>query len=210
MSHVLDRLSEFVVGFLTDAEQEEVRTHLLGCDSCAQEHRALRDAMHGFSLGIDGLDAPPPALREAILEAVRHGPERFAPMLDRLSGLFDVAAETARDYLGRLTDPQGWMDVLPGITYLDLDGGPAAAGGRVGLVKMDRGARFPLHRHVGEERVLILQGGARDASGDEAWAGDMVTMADATEHWFEALGPEGLIYAVVVPDVEILGPAPLD
>ncbi len=207
MSHVVEQLPDLVVGFLTDAQVADVEAHLAGCPSCSAERAALEDALHAVALG--GPDeAPPEGLRASILEVA--GRDRFAPLVERLGALFDVAVETARDYLGRLTDPEGWVDLLPGITYLDLEGGPAAAGGRVGLVKMDEGARFPVHRHVGVERVFVLQGGVKDASGDEAWAGDIVEMPDGSEHWFEAMGPDGLIYAVVVADVQILGPPPLD
>ena len=209
MNHVLESLPDLVVGFLTDAEAADVLAHIADCGECQAEHVALQDAMHALPLALEDIEAPL-ALRASILDAVATGPARFAPMLDRLGALFDVVADTARDYVGRLTDPDGWVDLLPGITFLDLVGGPAAAGGRVGLVKMDRGARFPVHRHVGVERVLVLQGGIRDASGDEAQAGDLVEMPSGSEHWFEALGDEGLVYAVVVQDVEILGPPPLD
>ncbi len=207
MSHVVEQLSDLVVGFLTEAQAADVEAHLEGCATCTAERRRLEEALHALALDVDPI-APPPSLRSNILDAAEG--ERFAPLTARLAGLFDVAVDTAAAYLGRLTDPDGWVDLLPGITYLDLEGGPAAAGGRVGLVRMDPGARFPVHRHVGTERVFVLQGGIRDVSGAEARAGAMVEMPDGSEHWFEALGDEGLVYAVVVADVQILGPAPLD
>ena len=207
MKHVLDRLHDHVVGFGTEAEAAEVEAHLAGCPTCAAERAALEDALHALSFDLDPVE-PPPALRRAILDRVATAPERFAPLLDRLAALFDVAAATARDYLARLTTPDGWVGALPGLEYLDLEGGPAVAGGTVGLVRLDEGVRFPIHRHVGVERVLILQGGLRDVSGAELWAGETGEMPDGSEHWFEALGPDGLVYAVVVADVQILGPAP--
>jgi anti-sigma factor ChrR (cupin superfamily) len=204
--HVVERLTDLVVGFLTQSEVAEVEAHLAGCEACSSERAAFEGVVHSLSLSLEPVD-PPPALRQSILDAVASGPDRFAPMFDRLSALFDIAVDTARDYLARLTDPEGWVELMPGLTYLDLEGGPAAPG-TVGLVCLDEGVRFPVHKHVGVEHVLVLKGGIRDMSGDEIWAGDMAEMPDGSEHWFEALGPEGLIYAVVVGDVEILGPAP--
>jgi len=34
------------------------------------------------------------------------------------------------------------------------------------LVRMDPGCRYPRHRHVGDEDVLVLQGGFCDAAGE--------------------------------------------
>jgi len=207
VSHVLDQLPELVAGFLSSDRVADVEAHLGGCAACAAERSAMEEAFHGVPAELVPM-SPPSSLRSAVLAAASADP--FSPFVDRLAVLFDVAVGTARAYLARLETPDGWVDLLPGITYLDLEGGPAAAGGKVGLVRMDKGARFPLHRHVGVERVLILRGGLRDAAGGRVWAGEVAEMADGTEHWFEALGDDGLVYAVVVADVEILGPAPLD
>ena len=209
MSRDTDLIADLLMGFLPDARAAEVEARLEDEPILAAEYDALREVLGALPLDLDPV-GPPPALRRRILDAAEGGAERYAPMLERLGELFDVATATAREYAGRLFTNDGWEDLLPGIAYLDLEGGPAAAGGRVGLVRMTPGARFPLHRHVGPERTLILQGALRDSSGVELHAGDHAEGDDGVEHWFEAIGDEELVYAVVVENVVILGPAPMD
>ena len=58
------------------------------------------------------------------------------------------------------------------------------------LVRMDPGCPYPRHRHVGDEEVLVLQGGFRDERGE---------YAAGTFHRFEA----GSIHAPVALDGEL-------
>ena len=51
------------------------------------------------------------------------------------------------------------------------NGGLFGKGGIASLIRMPPGSRYPRHRHLGEERFLMLQGGVRFDDGSSADAG---------------------------------------
>ena len=53
--------------------------------------------------------------------------------------------------------------------------GPAFEGAIASLIRLGPGARYPRHRHRGEERLLFLQGGVEHDDGSVADAGTLVT-----------------------------------
>jgi anti-sigma factor ChrR (cupin superfamily) len=65
-------------------------------------------------------------------------------------------------------------------------------------VRVPAGATFPLHRHIGEERVLVLQGGFEDQDGRVYRRGDEAWKPAGSEHSFVALPGPDLIYLVVL------------
>ena len=61
-----------------------------------------------------------------------------------------------------------------------------------------------MHTHRGREVVLVLQGVTRE--GETIYrAGELCEMPDGSSHATKSVGEDELIYAVVVPDVEIDG-----
>lgn len=149
--------------------------------------------------------APRAALRERLLAAARAEGERFAPFAARLARLIDVTVERARELLATIVRPEAWQPLLPGVDLLHLAGGPAVAGADVGFVRVAAGRPFPEHRHLGDEHVLVLQGGYRDSSGEVFAAGALVDLPADSAHAFVALPEVDLIYAVVVGGVEFPG-----
>ena len=58
----------------------------------------------------------------------------------------------------------------------------AETGQATALIKMEPGAEYPTHRHVGAEELLVLQGAYQDERGRHA-AGDYVRYeADSSHH----------------------------
>ena len=145
---------------------------------------------------------PPTGARRALMDAVAQGPERLAPLLDRLAVLLDLGMEAARSRVAQIFDPASWEPFpVNGIALVHLQGGPATAGADVGFVRVPAGSQFPTHTHVGEERVLVLQGAFEDLDGSVYRAGDLAFAEAGSTHSFRALEGEDLIYAVVVFEV---------
>jgi anti-sigma factor ChrR (cupin superfamily) len=69
-----------------------------------------------------------------------------------------------------------------------------------GLVRFPAGLHWPLHRHVGEERMLILAGGFRDDSGKDYGPGDELVMAPGSVHALDMRPGEACISAVTLFD----------
>jgi len=142
--------------------------------------------------------APTPSLRGRLMARIG-GRDRFLPFLDRLVALFDLPEDDTRREIDAVLDPKAeWESLVPGCTFRDFDGGPALGEAHAGLIRVAPGSVFPSHRHVGEERTLVLQGRVADEHGNEYRAGDMIIMADGSEHELRAVGDQEVIYASVV------------
>lgn len=148
--------------------------------------------------------ASPTSLRDRLL-GTAGGPHRFLPFLDRSMALFDLPESETEGHLRSVDDPDAWEDMLPGVRYRDFDGGPALGEAHVGLVRLAPGETFPHHSHVGEERVLILQGEVEDDQGRRYRAGDLVVSADGTAHEVHVVGDQEAIYAAVVTAIVFTG-----
>jgi hypothetical protein len=146
-----------------------------------------------------GTETPPAALRKRILAAATKGSMRFAPFFDELGRLFDLGVDAVMRVLDRAADESQWEPgPHPSIRIFHLAGGPLTAGADTGFVSMPAGFEFPLHRHSAAERVLILEGGYKDADGRVYRAGDVHEMAADTEHAFSALPDGPLVFALVL------------
>ena len=144
---------------------------------------------------------PPAALRNRLFARIG-GPDRFLPMLDRFATLCDLPTGEARETLDKIDEPDVWEDLVEGVRFFDFEGGPAIGDAHGGLVRVAPGAKFPMHTHVGEERILVLQGRAEDEHGRTYRAGDFVTSADGTSHYVRTVGDQEVIYAAVVIALE--------
>jgi anti-sigma factor ChrR (cupin superfamily) len=150
--------------------------------------------------------APPARGLRARLFGRIGGRDRFLPFLDRLIALFDLSEDDTRREVDAITEPSAeWEELVDGCKFRDFEGGPGLGEAHAGLIRLQPGAVFPNHRHVGEERILLLQGRVRDSEGNEYRAGDTLVSADGTEHEMVAVGDEEVIYAAVVIALEFSG-----
>jgi putative transcriptional regulator len=147
-----------------------------------------------------GGDRPPDALRARVLAATEpgRGPEGFAP---RLAELLDWSVEDALELIRAGIEPSGpaWRDgPSPEIRVRPLRAGPRHGVAIGGLVWCAPGVTFPEHLHHDEEWALILQGHARNSSGEHWSVGDLVHQPAGSAHSFLALEGPPLLAAVVV------------
>jgi len=171
------------------------------------EREALEHVTTALALGLTPEPAPA-ALRSRLLASVARPPQRFAPFVQRLAAMVDVALDRAQAMLEQIADPAAWEfapKLGPGIALIHLDGGPRVAAADVGFVRVPAGQLFPEHQHHGVERVLILQGSLDDSSGERLTAGDTVVLEPGSQHHFRACAGEPLIYAVTVFGVTFPG-----
>jgi len=196
------RLVEYVLGTLPADERASLERDL--GSSLERELASTRDALASLSLTLPP-QRPAPTLRERLLASAR-GPARFAPFIDRVARFIDVAADKARELLASLELPNVWLP-SPGanIHLVHLVGGPACATADVGFVRVAAGTTFPMHRHLGDEHVLVLQGGYLDDSGHRFRAGDVAFQAEGSSHEFTADPEHDLIYVTVFNGVEVPG-----
>jgi quercetin dioxygenase-like cupin family protein len=169
------------------------------------EDRLLTEALSAL---VPPAKAPPQLLRERLLATVARPRLRFAPLFGKLTELFDLDDADLAALFERAAAAEAWTDSrIPGTRLMDLRGGPRVAAADNGLVRLAAGTRFPTHRHLGLERVLVLEGGYRDEQDGRLYLpGDWHEMQPGTSHAYSALTERELLFAVsVVAGVEVEG-----
>jgi quercetin dioxygenase-like cupin family protein len=152
--------------------------------------------------------APPQLLRERLLATAMRPRLRLAPLFGALAELFDLGDSDLAGIFERAADARAWTkSLIPGTKLLHLVGGPRVAAADNGLVRLQAGARFPTHRHLGTERVLVLEGGYRDEQSGRVYGpGDLHEMPEGSSHAYSALPDHDLLFAVsVVTGVDVDG-----
>jgi quercetin dioxygenase-like cupin family protein len=141
---------------------------------------------------------PPQLLRQKLLNSAARPRLRYAPLFDKLTALFDLGDLDLAAIFERAENEREWVAApLPGVSLLHLQGGPRVARADNGLVRLAPGARFPSHRHLGRERVLVLSGGYTDEpSGRVYTAGDWHELGEGSSHAYTALPERELLFAV--------------
>ena len=132
-------------------------------------------------------EAPPAGGRARLMDTVA-GIGRFAPQLDTIARLADLAGEALFALLRRIDAPDGWIDGPPGIRYFHFSPGPTAAAPEAGIVRMLPGTLFPRHRHIGDEVGLVLEGSLIDDDGRRHGPGAVLPCPAGSEHAYTA-GP---------------------
>jgi putative transcriptional regulator len=200
MRHVDDLLPEYALGTLAVAERDDVDRHVHGCPTCAAELRATNETWASVALAIKPA-SPPSSLRARVLESIAGGASngRFAQFVDQVKKMIDASRETVCKLLDSIDELTSWeAGPSESSKLMHLPAGPALAGHLVGFVRVEPGTEFPLHKHLGEETVLILQGALEDSDGSISRRGDVVHKEAGTEHSFRAIGKLPLIYLVVL------------
>jgi hypothetical protein len=158
----------------------------------------LANALALVATAVD-TSALPVGLRARLLASANGAKDRFAPFENRLAELFDLGAERVRELLSALSDAARWEPgPLAGSTLFHLEGGPRVATADAGFVRLPAGLEFPLHRHLGAERVLLLEGSYRDSDGKLWVPGDVHEMPAGSCHAFTVDADGSLLIATVL------------
>lgn len=148
--------------------------------------------------------APSASSRNRLLEATSTG--RLHRFAQALSSLLDVTVDRARALLDRAMDPSGWESgLLPGLSTLWVEGGATVAGCIRGFIRLEAGHTFPVHHHLGDEQVLVLEGVMVDSDGTAYHPGEYLPKTTGSEHGYHAQagGPDLLTFAVVREGITI-------
>lgn len=159
---------------------------------------------------LGALPEPDPAAlaqgRARLLAAVAQSDERFAPLFGKLTQFFDLSAEALRAVFRRAANEAEWEPgPVPWVSLFHFQGGPAVAGLDTGFVRFQKGTPFPPHRHLGNERVLILDGGYFDHEQRWYGPGDVHDMQQGTQHSLQMSGDQDVLLAVILSgEIEVV------
>jgi len=171
----------------------------------ALEQGAPLEGAEALGLAADAL-VPPASLRMR-LESSLDRTHRFDDLEDIVAELADVPVERARTLLLGIDAPSTLWDPgpAPGIDLLSFDGGPRVRDAITGFVRHAPGTSFPEHDHVGDEKVLVLQGAFEDSDGVVYRSGEVATRGPCSPHSYRAVGPLPLVTMAVVQGGVIVG-----
>lgn len=155
------------LGALEGEDRERLDAHVASCDACA---RALLRASEALT-DLAGAIAPGASLRQRILDMAE------APVLP--------------------IDPRAysWEELAPGVRVHTVREDPSRAF-RAVLVWASPGARYPRHRHLGDEEILVLSGRLRDDRGTYG-PGEICRSVTGSEHSEQVDGTDDCICYVV-------------
>jgi putative transcriptional regulator len=174
-------------------QRDDVLSDFLG-----DSERSAREALVELSQALPTRAADRSA-RGRLLAQARSPALRWAPHFDKLAALFDLSEPALTAIAEQSSLEQRWEPLpLAGVQLFHLQGGPAISGADAGLVAIRAGTQFPLHRHAGEERTLILEGTLREQDGTLLRPGDVQVKPAGSSHAFSVLEGAPLIYAVVL------------
>jgi len=159
------------------------------------------DLLDAEALAADAVE-PRAELRAAVLGSIS-GESRLAGFLDRLATFFDLGHERSAALLREAAGPAedvAWEGIaVPGVRLFHLSGGPRVASADCGFVHIEPGARFPAHRHLGDEWSLVLSGEAEEEATGARWSpGDLVHRPEGSAHAFRVVSREPFVFAVVL------------
>lgn len=197
--HVEMALAEYALGVLPDDERARVHSHLTSCTACAAEADAYREATNVLASAAPR--RPAPSFIRARLLASAEAKGRLAKFTEALAKFFELPATRARALLDMIDEPGSWERDPSGIGLIHLAAGPryAAMGVDAGLVRFPAGMVWPLHRHIGAEHHLILEGGFRiDQTGEELRTGATLISPAGSEHSFVVLPGDDCVTAVIL------------
>lgn len=197
VTHIDERIADLLLGDVSDGERESLEAHVANCALCATELMHAADAFAALALALPA-EAPPPSLRVRILDDAR--PPRLWAMVDKVAALFDVTKAKAREFLDKVDGTEGWMDgPVPNSWVMLVEGcGEKLRGAFCTFVKMGPGVKWPAHRHLGREYMLVLDGGFTQHDGVEVHPGDLHVMEEGSAHAFTIFPDETCIAAGVV------------
>jgi quercetin dioxygenase-like cupin family protein len=150
-------------------------------------------------------EAAPGALRGRLLAALDHV-SRFERFADAVAQLLDIERSRAEQLLDQLDNRERFYELMPGIELFWVEGGPRVANAVRGFVRVASGLEFPEHEHLGEERVLVLQGSFHDPTRDRTFRpGEISVMPRGSSHLHivPEHGPDLLMLSVIQDGVTV-------
>lgn len=189
-------VDDFVLGTLSPEETADAEARLATDPAFAAAVANARETYGLLGLALEPV-APAAAVRERLLGSVA-STNRFERFAATVARLMDIAVDKATELLAAIDDAASWEpSPFPATRLYHLQGGPTLANAIVGFIEIQPGTRFPDHKHLGDEVVLVLQGSLQDEDGSIARTGDEVPKAAGTSHYFTVLDGPPLIYLTV-------------
>lgn len=194
---LFELLPLYAMGALDAVEAAEVERALVAHPGLERELDRWREAIAAIG-ETDEPVMPAAGVRARLLASLGDSRDvsRFDRFMEQVAELFAVTVDGAREVLAKIDDAAAWRPLMPGIDCIRVSGSSNPAQPQCAFVRVAAGTTFPWHRHVGEERSLVLHGGAHMADGRDLRPGDVLVVDENVEHDFVVEGDDACIFAV--------------
>jgi quercetin dioxygenase-like cupin family protein len=128
-----------------------------------------------------------------------HHPVKFAVLVGCLGAGWGLSASTAQDKKAAFADSSKleWKAVAPGAAMAAVMGDPDK-GKRAAFTKFDPGARFEMHSHSSDMRIVVLKGAYpyKSQKGEERRVGPgmYLWVPGGDHHWSGGDEKEGALF----------------
>jgi hypothetical protein len=180
MSHDPDLLLDLLVSGDGPA-RAEMESHVASCPECSARLVTDREIFAAVALEAPA-ERPARNLLDRLVGSLSHL-ERFASYAPGVGALLDLSPNDARYVLHAFSDEAGWVAApFPGIRWRRSPRGPRLATGQTLLAEVSPGAVIPMHRHIGGEAMMVIEGSLLDGSGRLVQAGETLEQPDGSAH----------------------------
>jgi hypothetical protein len=203
-SKLLELIPDYVLGLLPEDEMQALDDLCSrSADFCGEVDRVADSLAFNTQTMAPAAASVTAAARARLLRSVG-GIDRFAPFFEDLTRLFQLPLATIRGHLARIDDDsRPWERSLLGralhrseLFHFAVGPQLAAGGAAGGVLRLDAGQRFPVHRHQGNEVTYVLEGGYV-ADGRVYGPGSQIEMPGDTSHDYEAAPERDLVIMVL-------------
>jgi hypothetical protein len=174
------KLGEYLLGLTPPAEREEIERDLAVSPADRRLRREVDEALARYACDIPEVtradtQAESRNTARARLLATVGSVDRFRPFFAALGKILGLEPAALRDVLQKIDDPAAYQVApVPGVWYFHFPPGAASGFAEAGIVRVAKGARFPMHRHLGPEVNYVLEGtmhegGVIDGPGTAKW-----------------------------------------
>lgn len=187
--HMSDVPASYALGALSQREARSFEEHLAeGCDTCGAELESFEGTVN--ALAFSATEAEPPARVRAELVARLND-----PVSDQMEG---SARKSESNRFGSILSSEGeWQEVQQGVLlkklYVDQTTGIATS-----LVRMLPGISLPVHRHIGVEQFLVIEGDC-NVAGQRLGPGDYHRAEKDSIHQ-TTYTVEGTLFLLIAPE----------
>lgn len=189
----LDRCAAFALGALDRDEHEQfVRHRTEGCDRCEAELHRLRAGLVEIGTALTPVD-PPPAIKEAVLSAIRNAPNEDVEAPEDRTASNPEELQPWRAWTGNRTDqsagfffrsgadgdwePTGVDGIMVRPLFVDRENDRMTA-----LFRMAPGSSYVPHIHASYEECFVLEGELQVGETLVMQAGDYQRAEPGSQH----------------------------
>ncbi len=192
-------LIQYGLGIQDAEERKAIQREIAASPDLQEQLASIQNALDQIAFAEQPV-RPSHRLRDRVLQSTQDE-TRFDGFIGRFASLFDLGKQASISLLAKIesASDSDWESIfLPGVKIMKFAGGPRVALATCGIVQVKAGTLFPAHQHQADERILVLQGFARDDKARVITTGDIFEYSKGSSHSFRVIGDEDFIFAVVL------------